>query len=308
MPLDPSVRALIDGAKAAGLPTIGSTTAQELRAFYKAMQTKMPPGPDVYNVENVRIPSESGGMDARKYLPSKTPRALIVYFHGGGWTIGSLDSWDAALRRLSNITDCAILSVDYRLAPEAQFPAAVEDALTAVKWASSNVGTLVGRNVPLMVAGDSAGGNLSAVVSQLARDFGGPKIAAQILIYPSTEGNIDSEYMNRFESPFLTRDEISWFYDQYIPNRDQRKDSRFAPLLASNVGNLPPALVLTAEFDLFAAEGEAYADRLRASGVQVKVERYNGTIHGFFTMDRGLLPHSGKAMSDIASFINEVAP
>lgn len=306
MSLDPAVRALIDGAKAAGMPQIGSITAPQMRAFYKVMQTKLPPGPDVYKVEDIVIPSEAGGIAARKYMPSQTPRALIVYFHGGGWTIGSIDAWDAALRRLTNTTGCAILSVDYRLAPEAKFPAAVDDALIAVTWADTNLESLVGSRVPLIVAGDSAGGNLSTVVAQTVRDNGGPKIAAQILIYPSTDGDIDSEFMTRFESPFLTLEEIEWFYDQYIPDRAQRKDPRFAPLHAAHLGNLPPTFVLTAENDLFAEEAELYAARLSESGVEVKVQRYLGTIHGFFTMDRGLLPHSGKAMDDITGFITQV--
>lgn len=306
MPLDPAVRGLIDAVKAAGMPTIGSVTAQQMRDFQTAMLSRLPPGPEVYKVEDLVIPSDAGGMAARSYWPSERPRALLVYFHGGGWTIGSLDGWDAALRRLANVSGCAVLSVDYRLAPEARFPAAVDDALAALRWAGAHVEKLAGGEVPLMVGGDSAGGNLSAVVAQLVRDQGGPTIAAQILIYPSTEGNIDSQYMTRFESPFLTREETSWFYDQYIPDVTQRNDPRFAPLQAADLSRLPPAFVLTAENDLFAEEAEVYASRMKQAGVNVRAKRYLGTIHGFFTMDRGLLPHSVQAMEDIASFVTEV--
>ncbi|MDZ4359822.1 MAG: alpha/beta hydrolase, partial [Variovorax sp.] len=250
MPLDTAVRGLLDAVKATGMPTIGSVSAQEMRAFQKAMLAKMPPGPDIFRTEDLVIPSDAGGMAARLYWPSAAPRALIVYFHGGGWTIGSLDGWDGALRRLANTSGCAVLSVDYRLAPEAPFPAAVDDALTAVKWAGTNIAKLAGGNVPLIVAGDSAGGNLSAVTAQTIRDHGGPRIAAQILVYPSTDGDIDSERLSRFESPFLTREETSWFFDQYIPDRAQRTDVRFAPLRAKNLAKLPPAFVLSAENDI----------------------------------------------------------
>ena len=306
MALDPAVRALIDAIRAAGMPAIGSVSAQEMRAFQTAMLSKLPPGQDVFKTEDLRIPNAAGGMAARLYWPSNQPRALMVYFHGGGWTIGSVDGWDAATRRLANMTGCAVLSVDYRLAPEARFPAAVDDAVTAVQWAGANLARLAGGPVPLVVAGDSAGGNLSAVVSQWARDNGGPKIAAQILVYPSTDGDIDSEALRRFESPFLTREETAWFFDQYIPDRSQRTDPRFAPARAASLANLPPAFVLTAENDLLVEEGEQYAARLAQAGNRVKVERYLGTIHGFLTMDRGMLPHSGKAMNDISAFLSDV--
>jgi acetyl esterase len=235
-----------------------------------------------------------------------TAKALIVYFHGGGWTIGSLDGWDAALRRLVLATNAAVVSVDYRLAPEHPFPAAVDDALTATRWALSNVKALAGEDVPVVVAGDSAGGNLSAVVSRvLCEERVSPAVAAQVLIYPSTDGNIDAPSLQRFESPFLTREEIAWFFDQYIPDKDARTDPRFAPLHAPRVDGLPPALVLTAECDLFCEDGEAYADRLEAEGVLIERRRFKGGIHGFFTMDRGQLPHSGQAMEEINAFLNK---
>jgi len=232
-----------------------------------------------------------------------------VYFHGGGWTIGSLGGWDAALRRLTLASRCAIVSVDYRLAPEHPFPAAVDDALTATRWALAEVESIAHAAVPVTVAGDSAGGNLSAVVARILTDEGAsPNVAAQILIYPSTDGDIDSATLTRFESPFLTREEVAWFFDQYVPDRAQRSDPRFAPLRAPRVDGLPPALVLTAECDLFCEEGEAYAARLQSEGVQVRVRRFEGGIHGFFTLDRGQLPHSGQAMEEIAGFLMEVLP
>ncbi len=195
--------------------------------------------------------------------------------------------------------------MDYRLAPEHPFPAAVEDAIAALNWAAGNVEAITGKKAPIIVAGDSAGGNLSAVVSQIARNSGGPAIAAQVLIYPSTDGDIDSESMTKFDPPLLSREEIAWFYDQYIPQKSQRRDPRFAPLHATDLSNLPPAFVLTAEYDLLCEEGERYASRLAEAGVRVKVERYRGTFHGFFSMDGGL-PHSVKATDDIAEFVSSI--
>jgi acetyl esterase len=306
MPIDPGVQELIDGVKAAGLPAIGSVSAQQLREAYRAMTPKLPPGPEVHKVDDLGIPGPAGLIPARVYWPTPGPKAVIVYFHGGGWTIGSLDAWDAALRRLALATGCSVLSVDYRLAPEAPFPAAVEDALLAVHWAGKELDRIAGRRVPLIVAGDSAGGNLAAVVAQQMRDLGGPAIAGQVLIYPSTDGDIDAPLLQRFVSPFLTREEIVWFFDQYIPDMAQRVDPRFAPLRAKSLAKLPPAYVLTAENDLLAEEAELYAQRMKDAGVTVEVKRYLGTIHGFFTMDRGLLPHSEEAMADIAVFVRSL--
>jgi acetyl esterase len=304
--LNEGYRALIEAAKAAGMPQIGSITAQEMRGYHASMLEKLPPGPAVESVADCVIAVPHGGIAARIYRPAGTPRALIVYFHGGGWTIGSLDGWDAALRRLVLTSQCAVVSVDYRLAPEHRFPAAVDDAVAATRWALAGVESIAHAAVPVVVAGDSAGGNLSAVVARVLCEEGTRGLAAQILIYPSTDGNIDSDYMQQFESPFLTRDEIAWFFDQYIPDRDQRADPRFAPLHGPRIDGLPPALVLTAECDLLCDEGEAYAARLQSEGVTVRMRRFEGGIHGFFTMDQSRLPHSGQAMEEIASFLTEV--
>src|SRR3989344_675022 len=206
--VDEGYQALLAAVKKSGMPTIGSVSAVEMRAWQAAVLPMLPPGPEVGAVEDCAIP-------ARLYRPKDQAGALIVFFHGGGWTIGSLDGWDAALRRLVLASGCAILSVDYRLAPEHPFPAAVDDAVTATRWALGNVSALALANVPVVVAGDSAGGNLSAVVSRLLAEEGAsPALAAQILIYPSTDGDIDSPSMRRFESPLLTREEISGLFDQ----------------------------------------------------------------------------------------------
>lgn len=302
MPLDPEVRALLD-ARAAMLPRTGAVPAHEMRALHKALLANAPAGPQVREVLDSTCPTEAGAMPVRIYRPAPSVPGLIVYFHGGGWTVGSLDGWDLALRRLALKTGCAIVSVDYRLAPEHRFPAAHDDAVAAVRWAATHVVRLAGAQVPLIVAGDSAGANLSTAVARTVRDEGGPRIAAQVLLYPSTDGDIDSVFMHRFVPPSLTREEIAWYFDQYIPDRVQRKDPRFAPLHADDLAHLPPAFVGTVENDLLREEGELYGQRLQASGVPTTIRCYMGTVHGFFTADRGMLPHSGAAMDDVASFI-----
>ncbi len=305
MSLDPRARELLD-ARAKVLPRTGSVPAHEMRALHRALLAKQPPGPPIHHVVDMVCPGPAGEVPLRLYRPSPAPRALVVYCHGGGWTVGSLDGWDTALRRLANRTGCAVLSVDYRLAPEHAFPAALDDALAATRWAAATTRSLAGSEVPLVVAGDSAGANLSTVAARLLRDAGGPGIAAQVLLYPSTEGDVDSVYMHRFEPPALTRAEIAWYYDQYIPERARRRDPRFAPLHADDLKALPPTFVGTVDGDLLCEEGELYARKLQAHGVLVVTRRYLGTFHGFFTADRGLLPHSGQAMDDIAAFLDEV--
>ena len=192
------------------------------------------------------------------------------------------------------------------MAPEHPFPAAVDDSLAAFRWSAEHIRDLAGRAVPIIIAGDSAGGNLAAVVTQVMRDEKGPRIHGQILIYPATEGNVDAPVMKEFEAPFLKHHEIVWFYDQYAPDKANRSDVRLAPLFASSFRNLPPAFVFTAENDLLYAEGEAYADKLNNAGVATKVKRYLGTFHGFFTLDNGL-PHSVEAIADMSDFIAGIA-
>jgi acetyl esterase/lipase len=305
MSLDPAAKALLE-ASAKVLPRTGTVSAQEMREVHRVLQAHAPPGPELHSVEDLVCPTPEGGVATRLYLPTTKPRALIVYFHGGGYTVGSLDGWDTALRRLALASDCAIVSVDYRLAPEHRFPAAVEDALAAVRWAGSNIENLAKSAIHLLVAGDSAGAALATVTASLVRDHGGPPIAAQILLYPGVDGDIDSAFMQRFVPPSLTREEIAWYYDQYIPDRSQRKDPRFAPLHAPDLSRLPAAFVGTVGNDLFREEADLYAQRLRDSGVEVVSKCYEGTFHGFFTTDRELLPHSGNAISDITKFVDNL--
>ena len=280
MPVDPDLQAMLDAMKAIGWPKLGALPAAELRAIPR------PRPPVVTQVQSVKdgvLPGPAGDIPIRVYRPTEQPAGVIVYYHGGGWTLGDLDTADAALRLIANQTGCTVVSVDYRLAPESPFPAAVDDAMAALSWAAANLGRLASPGAPLMVMGDSAGGNLSAVVCLLARDAGGPKIDLQVLVYPATEADLDSPGMHAFVPPFLDRDDMAWFYDQYAP-REHRGDPRLAPARAASHAELPDAIIVTAELDLLTSEGEAYGRKLEQAGATVSHLHYDGAIHGFFTM------------------------
>lgn len=281
MEVDPELQGIIKMMQDAGFPQIGSVAVDMLRQMMAA-----PPYPveEVGEILSLRIPRDDSLIDARLYRPTGDCAGLIVYFHGGGWTVGDLDTVDATLRVLTNSTGCAILSVDYRLAPENPFPAAVDDAIAALRWATGKREFLAGSaDAKLVVMGDSAGANLSAVAAIEARDAGAPEIALQVLIYPSTQEDIDAPFLHAFTPAVLTRNEIAWFFDQYIP-ASQRSDPRFAPILAASHANLPPALIVVAGQDLLAEDGRQYAAKLQAAGTPVTVREYPSAIHGFFTM------------------------
>lgn len=304
MTLDPRAKELLDTLAKIGFPKIGSLPAREMRGFLTQMEAGIPPGPVLHHVEDKSIPGSHGEVPVRVYRPTGAPTAILVYFHGGGWTLGSLNGVDAVLRSLALRANATIVSVDYRLAPEHIFPAAIDDAFAATTWAFSQRAELARPNAPLFVGGDSAGGNLSAVVSQIARDAGTPTISGAVLIYPCVDGDIDAPALRKFDAPILTLDEIAWFYDQYVPSREQRTDPRFAPIRTPNLADLPPALILTAEYDLLRDEDERYAKRLEDTGCEVTLINYAGMIHGFFTL--GDLAQAVKAREDITTFLERI--
>jgi acetyl esterase len=242
----------------------------------------------VGSTREMTIPGVTGGIPARLYLPDIGARDLLfVLLHGGGWVIGDLESADNMARFLCKHLPCGVLSVDYRLAPEHPFPAAVEDSDTAVQWAVTHAGELGFDHQRVLVGGDSAGGTLTAVVSQLARKKGVPRIAGQVMFYPATNAaRLDTPSYQEFgeRSLGLPRRDMEWFLDQYAPNLQNRLDPRISPLLADDLHGLPPALVVTAEFDVLRDEGEAYARHLERAGVKAKLMRCNGMIHGFLSL------------------------
>jgi acetyl esterase len=237
-------------------------------------------------VEDLAIPGPAGDLPGRVYRPdATTPVPTILFIHGGGFVIGDLDTHDNQCRTLCRDVGAVVLSLGYRLAPEAPFPAAVEDCVAAVAWAAAHIGELGGDPERLAVGGDSAGGNLAAVTARLTRNADGPPLAAQLLIYPTTDlRDGDDRYPSReqnAEGYFLTRADMNWFHANYLGQGDP-EDPRLSPVLAGDLAGLPPAVVVTAEYDPLRDEGEAYADQLRAAGVEVASERFAGTIHGFF--------------------------
>jgi len=285
----------------AGDKTIGEVPVEELRAWYNG-QTKSA-GIEVESVEDRDIPGPRGRIPIRIYGAEGTgKRPVIVYYHGGGWAIGNIDTHDNVTRYLANASGGIVVSVDYGLAPENPFPAAVDDAYAALEWVSENAESLGGDPSRIAVAGDSAGGNLSAVVSLRARDRNGPKILCQGLIYPATNlSALDTQSHKDFsEGFFLTNQALEWFRSQYVPKPAVRTDPYVSPLLAKDLRNLPPAVVITAQFDPLRDEGEAYAEKLRQAGVPVELVRYDGMLHGFISFV-GLMDQAAEALDLIAA-------
>ena len=233
---------------------------------------------------------------------------MIVYYHGGGWVIGALDEFDTLGRQLAVRTGAAVALVDYRLAPEHRYPAAAEDAWAALRWVEDNRARFAGSRVPLIVAGDSAGGNLAAIVAQRAKAEGGPDLALQVLIYPVTDADVDNpSYTDPANALMLTREGMIWFWDHYAPDPVTRSNPDASPLQAADLSGLPPAVVLTAEHDVLRDEGEAYAERLRAAGVPVQHRRFAGQMHGFFSMVN-VLPGAAAGLEYVAAEIDKLQP
>jgi acetyl esterase len=298
----PQAQQILDGKAASGAPPLWELSPDEGRAMVDANNATIPAGPDMESVRDIVIPSQAGGMPARLYSPSASAPGLVVYFHGGGWVVGTLDGWDASVRNLAAASGCDVVSVDYRLAPEHVFPAAADDAYDALVWAASAAGLAAGR--PVVVAGDSAGGNLAAVSALRARDFGGPPIALQVLVYPVVDCDLDrrSYYEYDRDELILNRRDMVWFWDHYAPDPAARANPYASPLRASSLSGLPPAYVVTAEHDPLRDEGFAYADRLRAARIPVEHRHYGSQIHAFFTFT-GVLDDADKAVTEAGSMI-----
>ena len=261
------------------------STPEEARALGSMLAELAGPGPEMERVEERRIEGPEGEATLRILVPIKSPRGVLVYYHGGGWVIGSIDQYDTVARKLAERTSCAVVLVEYRLAPEHRYPTAVDDSYAALEWVGKHLSGLAGREAPLMVAGDSAGGNLAAVMAIRARDRGGPPIALQVLIYPVTDADFNRpSYIDPANELLLTRRGMVWFWDHYLPDASRRTEPDASPLRADNLSGLPPSVIITAEHDVLRDEGEAYAVRLLEAGVAVDLQRYAGQMHGFFTL------------------------
>jgi len=284
VPLDRQARALIERFVSEGTPPVSKLTPTEARRLTREVNRRLrSPREPVAVVKNMRMSDSSAPIPARLYIPREGEvLPVLLYFHGGGWVLGDLDSVDSLCRSLANAADCAVLSVDYRLAPEHRFPAAVEDAYSATKWIADNATGLNGDPRRIAVGGDSAGANLAAVVSLMSRDKRGPLVVFQLLIYPATNYAFDTaSYSDNAEGYWLSKDDMKWFWNHYLRGEEDGRNPYASPLRAGDLRSLPPAFVITAEFDPLRDEGEAYAARLRECGVPVKVTRYDGMIHDF---------------------------
>lgn len=304
--LRPEVRALLEAIDAEGAPPVESLSPEEARRAAIADLKKVAGEPDeVACVEDVRIPGPGGAIRLRVYTPEGGgPRPALVYFHGGGWVLCDLDTHDVPCRAVARQSGAVVVSVDYRLAPEHKFPAAVEDVCAATSWVATSAGRLGIDPRRIAVGGDSAGGNLAAVVALKCRDHGGPALALQVLVYPVTNlASFDTPSYREFaEGYFLSKAEMEWFRGHYLARPDDAAHPYASPLLAPDLGGLPPALIITAECDPLRDEGEAYAQRLAQAGVQVTCTRYPGTIHPFCSL-AGVLPQGGEAIAQVAAAV-----
>jgi len=286
MPLHPQVLPMIEllNQSMAGLP---ATDVMEISTLREV--SLVPPSPNptpVGRVEDRRIPGPAGEIPVRIYTPEGSgPFPLVAFFHGGGFVLCSLETHDELCRSMCRDAGAVVVSVDYRLAPEARYPAAADDCYAATAWCAAHAPELGADPARLAVAGDSAGGNLAAVTALRARDLGAPAIRHQVLIYPATHCEFDTpSYRENAQGYFLTADAMRWFWSHYLENPAQAREPYACPAHAANLKGLPPATVITAEYDPLRDEGEDYAARLRADGVPVVMKRYDGMIHGFVSM------------------------
>ncbi|GHF54583.1 acetyl esterase [Amycolatopsis bartoniae] len=304
MPLEPVSSAFLAQLAEQRNPPIHESTPAIARLSGPVFAGMSGPGPAVGSVRDLKLDGQGGRFRVRVLRPEGEPRAIIVYFHGGGWVLGDIDlQYDHLGRVLANLTRSTVVLVNYRKAPEHPFPAAVEDAYTGLTWAAEHAAELAADGAPLVVAGDSAGGNLAAVTALRARDKAGPRIGYQALVYPVTDCDAERpSYLAAENQLLLGRDTMLWFWHHYLPDERARKHPDAAPLRAADHTGLPPALVYVAEYDPLHDEGVAYAEALRAAGVRVELEEAKGQMHGYFQMVN-ILPGALEGVRVVAGHI-----
>lgn len=307
--LDPDAAAVYKAFQEAGRPpyeTVPPATARELYLAGRVVSNPEPP--ELESAKPLPIPAPHGTIPARIYTPTTLRKSnglspCLVFFHGGGWVIGDLDSHDVVCRKLAQEGELIVVSVDYRLAPEHKFPAAADDCIAATKWVAANAAQLGIDTAQLLVGGDSAGGNLAAVVALAARDGDGPRLAGQVLIYPATDFAMKHPSHSEPEtSILLTHSVIKWFCNHYLGSAADVDNWKASPARATTLAGLPPSYVLTAGGDPLRDEGDEYAERLKQAGVPVAYRHFPGQFHGFFTMGK-LLPQANVALSEIAAWL-----
>ncbi len=300
--LDPQMKSVLDAMAAANNPAFHTLTPAEARRIAAARPQPAQPEP-VAKVEDRNIPSSDTEIPVRLYTPAGVaPFGALVYFHGGGWVLGDIQMTDQPCRLLANASGCMVISVGYRLAPEHKFPAAPEDCYAATKWVYDNAASLDIDPMRIAVGGTSAGATLAAAVTLMARDRGGPSIAYQLLIYPATTSELTTASHTQFAKDgyyILSRADMEWFWNHYLAKAEDRTNPYACPAYAKSLAGLPPAFVITAEYDPLRDEGEAYAARLSTEGVSTILKRYEGVTHGFFGMP-GLLEKAKVAIQDAA--------
>jgi acetyl esterase len=308
MSLDEQAQRWLSGLAETGLPPLNEMSVPDARATYAAAAAEHGlVAEPVAEVADGIIPGPAGEIPVRVYTPAGSrPLPVLIYFHGGGYVLGNLDVVHGPCTVLANRAHAIVVSVDYRLAPEHPFPAAVNDALAATRWVSDNAALIGADPERIAVGGDSAGATLAAVTALLCRDEGGPALAYQLLLYPATDAvSFSASYAENGEGYFLTRDLMTWFYRHYLPEAGDREDWRASPLRAADLTGLPPALVVTAEYDPLRDEGEAYAQRLREAGVAVTATRYAGQIHAFAANLAGAMDEGRRALEDAGRHLRQ---
>jgi acetyl esterase len=279
VPLHPQCEQFLEMVEQAGEPPLYELSPEAARAGAEAQVELIGPGPEVAAVDDIAVPVRDGEIPARRYEPESSS-ATLVWFPGGGWVFEGLDNHDAMCRSLANVAGSTVICVGHRLAPEHRFPAPLDDCWDALNWAAQQH-----PSVPLMVGGDSSGGNLAAVCALRARDRGRPALALQVLVYPVTDHDMTTaSYVEHGARGLIGRQEMEWFWNHYVVDVAQRENSEVSPLRAPDVSKLPPAIVAVAEYDPLRDDGLAYADRLRAAGTDVTLRRYDDVFHGFFSM------------------------
>ncbi len=305
--LHPQVAQLLERAAKSTLPPYYETPPAVARRLYRESRAGLTPEPPA--VESVQLLLAPGLVPVRHYRPAGSRRdevlPALVYYHGGGWVIGDLDTHDVVCRTLANAARCAVFSVEYRKAPEAPFPAGVEDSFAALQFVSKSAAALAVDPARIGVGGDSAGGNLAAVMSLMARNAGGPALSFQLLVYPATDQRMGHPTIDSNGVGYLLeKKSIQYFRSHYLPRQQDWLDWRASPLLAKSLTGLPPALVMTAGFDPLLDEGKAYADRLAKEGVAVEIRNYPDMVHGFITMGR-VLDTANEALADCALILKK---
>ena len=307
MPLTAECEAVLNILAERDVKPLDAMPAAEGRAYFNEVFKTLPEDQETCaRVEDVNIAVEGGEIPARIYAPeASSPLPVMVHFHGGGWVYLNLDTHDGYCRTLANSAGCAVVAVEYRKAPEYAFPTPVDDCYQALSWVANNAQDLGLDGSRIGVVGDSAGGNLAAAVTLMARDKGGPELKLQVLTYPAVDAAMSAPSIEEnAAAPLLGRQQMAWFWGHYVPKGTDVRDPRLSPLYADDLGDLPPAFISTAEFDPLRDEAEDYADKLQAANVDVDCRRYDGVFHGFMLMAK-LIPEGQQLIATQCEFIQK---